>query len=91
MPASTRCNCCTEAAPSGGPVTPGAQGAPGSPGLGPAWPPASSRQPVPHEAARAERGTGRLHLLGQWFPEKDFLDGCWFPDQNRLTTTSEDD
>lgn len=60
-------------------------------GLGPAWPPALSRQPVPHEAVRAERGTRRLHSLGQWFPEKDSPDGCWFPDQNRLTTTSEAD
>lgn len=35
-------------------------------------------------------GTVHLHLLGQSFPETDFVDGCCFPELNHLTTTSED-
>ena len=42
-----------------------------------------------HPSLSLRRGrTG--HSLGQCFPEKDFVDGCSFPELNHLTTTSED-
>ena len=44
----------------------------------------------PTRVCPCEGGALHFHSLGQCFPEKDFVDGCCFPELNHLTTTSED-
>lgn len=72
--------------PGVGLVTPGARGAKDS-----ALPGHQPRRPSQFQrVCPCRRGALHFDLLGQCFPEKDFVDGCCFPELNHLTTTSED-